>query len=533
MNGKQKWESHRPVVMGRHWMVSTGHHLASLEAARVLENGGNAVDAALAASAMLTVVRPQLCGLGGDLFAQIYWSKSREIKVLNASGTSPYNAHRDKFQQKEIPRKGILAASVPGLVSAWPELAKFGTLPLADILSPAIRLAEEGFPVYRKFAETLESSAEMLAREGNRSQAFFQNGRPLRAEEILVQPGMARTLRDIAANGSDAFYRGEPAKAIVRESQDRGGLFSERDFLDHRSMWVEPVHATFAGHEVYAVPPNSYGLLLLLQLNILSEFDLQALGHNSADALHIQVEAKKLAFADGDYIIADPDLVKSDLTSFVSRTYAAKQAKRINLRKAAFGVEPGLGPERRGGGTTYVAVVDSEGNCVSLIQSLYHTFGCGVFVEDTGIALNNRMIGFTLEPGHPNEVAPHKRPAHTLSPTLILKDGRPSIVLGTPGGTGQTQTVAQIIINLFFFGMNIQEAIEAPRWRSETEHELAIENRLPAAVIEELKKRGHEVRLVAAWSPSMGGAEGIVVDSERRVLMAGADPRRDGYAIGC
>jgi gamma-glutamyltranspeptidase/glutathione hydrolase len=519
--------------MGKHWMVSTGHHLASTEAARVLEKGGNAVDAAMAASAVLTVVRPQFCGLGGDLFAQIYWSKSREVEVMNASGTSPYNAQRNKFQGKEIPKRGILAASVPGLVSGWSEmLKKFGTYQLADILSPAIALAEEGFPIYRNLAEALQSSAKMLVQEGNRVHAFFKDGRTLQTGELLVQSRMAKILREIAASGPDAFYRGEPAKAIVRESQARGGLFSDRDFFDHQSLWVPPVWTTFRDHEIYAVPPNSYGSLLLLQLKILEDFDLKNFGHNTADALHVQVEAKKLAFADGDYIIADPDFMKNDLTPFVSKAYATKQAKRIDLRKAAFGVEPGLGPERRGGSTTYIAVVDSQGNCVSLIQSLYHSFGCGVFVEDTGIALNNRMIGFTLQPDHPNEVAPHKRPAHTLSPSLLFKKGLPSHVLGTPGGTGQTQSLAQIIINLLVFGMDIQEAIEAARWRSETERELAIESRLPKSVADELKERGHDVRMVGSWSPSMGGAEGITIDIERGVLTAGADPRRDGYAIG-
>ncbi len=535
MNGTSKFESHRPVIMGKHWMVSTGHHLASLQAARVLEAGGNAVDAALAASAVLTVVRPHFCGLGGDLFAQIYLGKTREKKILNASGKSPYNAHRDKFQGTEIPKKGMIAANVPGLVHGWAELAKsYGTRPLADALQPAIGLAEDGFPVYRNLAAALKNSAGLLAQEGYRTQAYFKNGHPLGTGELLVQRGLAKTLKAIASDGPDAFYRGVPAEAIVRESQSRRGLFSERDFLDHGSVWSEPIQATFSDYEVYAVPPNSYGLLLLLTLNILEEFDLRSLGHNTADALHLQVEAKKLAFANGESLIVDPDLMmKDNLTALLSKDYAAKLAKRIDLRKAAFGIEAEWRSAKRGGDTTYVAVVDSQRNCVSLIQSLYHTFGCGVFVEDTGVVLSNRMIGFNLRPGHPNEVAPHRRPAHTLCPALVLKDDRPAIVLGTPGGTGQTQSLAQIIVNLLVFGLDVQEAVEMPRWRSETEHELALENRVPAAVVDELKQRGHEVQLAVPWAPSMGGAEAIVVDPKSGVLMAGADPRRDGYAIGC
>jgi gamma-glutamyltranspeptidase/glutathione hydrolase len=532
MNGKQKWESHRPVVMGKHWMASTGHHLASLEAERVLRDGGNAVDAALAASAVLTVVRPHFCGLGGDLFAHIYLADSRKVEVLNACGASPFGAEPNKFPANGIPKKGFLAASVPGLVDGWEKLAgRYATRPLASLLKPAIELAEEGFPVYKNLAETLVECEKMLTQEGNRAKAFFKNGRPLMTGEFLIQSGLARSLREISQGGAESFYRGEGAKAVVRESQSRGGLFSDRDFLEHRSAWVEPIHCPFSGYEVYAVPPNSYGMLLLLQLAILDRFDLAKFGHNTADALHVQVESKKYALGSLARVIADPRYVKADLNLLLSKNIADKLAGQIDLKKAAFGVEAGNQSVRPGRDTTYLAVVDSSGNCVSMIQSLYHAFGSGVFIEDTGIVLNNRMIGFTLENEHPNQVAPHKRPAHTLSPALVLKDSKPAVVLGTPGGTGQTQSIAQILINLFEFGMDIQEAIEAPRWRSETETELAVEKRIPEVILNDLQQRGHNVKAIAPWSPSMGGAEGIVIQ-DNGVLLAGADPRRDGYAIG-
>lgn len=532
MNGKQKWESHRPVVMGKQWMASTGHHLASLEAARVLRDGGNAIDAALTASAVLTVVRPHFCGLGGDLFAQLYLADSRKVEALNACGASPFNAQPDKFPANGIPKKGFLAASVPGLVDGWVELAdKYATRPLENLLKPAIDLAEEGFPVYKNLAETLIECEKLLAQEGSRAKAFFKDGRPLLTGEPLVQSGLARSLREISQGGAAVFYRGEGAKAVVRESQSRGGLFSDRDFLEHHSTWVEPLHCPFSEYEVYAIPPNSYGMMLLLQLGILDKFDLAKLGHNTADSLHVQVESKKRAQGSLASVIADPRYVKADLNSLLSKDYADDLAKRIDLKKAAFGVEAEGKSGRPGRDTTYLAIVDSAGNCVSMIQSLYHAFGSGVFIEDTGIILNNRMIGFTLEGEHPNQVAPHKRPAHTLSPALVLKDLKPAVVLGTPGGTGQTQSIAQILINLFEFGMDIQEAIEAPRWRSETETELAVENRIPEAVLNDLKQRGHNVKAIAAWSPSMGGAEAIVI-RDNGVLLAGADPRRDGYAVG-
>lgn len=534
MNGKRIWESHRPVLMGKQWMASTGHHLASLEAARVLRDGGNAIDAALAASAILTVVRPHFCGLGGDLFAQVYLSDSNSVKAINASGASPYDAESDKFPKIGIPRKGFLAASVPGLVSGWEELAKkHATLPLANLLKPAIDLAEEGFPVYKNLAQTLAESEKLLSQEGGRAKAFFKDGRPLAVGDSLVQPGLARSLRDIAEGGAAAFYRGEGAKAVVRESQSRGGLFSHRDFSEHHSMWLEPIHSPFSGYDVYAIPPNSYGIMLLLQLAILDNFDLQTLGHNTADSLHIQVESKKQTLGCLGRVIADPAYVNADLNSFLLKKTSDELARRIDLKKAAFDIEAEAKPAQHGRDTTYLAIVDSAGNCVSMIQSLYHAFGSGVFIEDTGIILNNRMIGFTLENGHANQLAPHKRPAHTLSPALVLKGGKPAVVLGTPGGTGQTQSLAQILINLFKFDMNVQEAIEAPRWRSETETELAVENRVSEGVLTDLKQRGHNVKTTAAWSPSMGGAEAIVIDPVTGVLMAGADPRRDGYAIGC
>jgi gamma-glutamyltranspeptidase/glutathione hydrolase len=347
-------------------------------------------------------------------------------------------------------------------------------------------------------------------------------GRAPKTGELLRQRDLARSLEVVAEHGRDAFYEGSIAKSIVRCSRDRGGFFEHCDLTEHRSRWEEPIHAGYKGLDVYVPAPNSYGLLLLLQLKLLEGSGLVALGHNTLESLELQLKIKERSAREGDPWIADPDRLDRRALDAWIQSYPGKS----NVGDGASNVVAA------GGDTTYIAAADHEGNWVSLIQSVHQSFGCGVVADGTGICLNNRMPGFNLIAGHPNELQPDKRPAHTLSPALALKDGKPFLTIGTPGGMGQTQFLAQMICNLFDFGMNVQEAVEAPRWQSETRGRVELEKRFPAGVAESLREKGYEVRVVDAWEPMMGGAEAIIQDARSGAFMGGADPRRDGYAMG-
>lgn len=527
--------SHRPVVMGTNWMITSGHPLASQAGAAILERGGKAIDAAIAANAVLAVVRPHMCGLGGDAFIIFYQAKEKKIEVLNGSGRSPYAATANFFAErgfKNIPERGILTVTVPGVVDAWENaLEKYGSFPLEELLQKAILYAEKGFPVYKELSQVIAQESELLQKSPEAAKIFFKDGRPLRVGELLVQPELAASLKKIARQGKKVFYQGEIGEAIVNFSREVGGLFAEQDLIDHRSTWVNPIETTYRGYRVFAIPPNSQGVALLMQLNIIERFDLKKLSHNSADYVHLLVETKKLAFADRDRYVCDPDFYPVPVEKMIAKEYGFKQSSRIDFSKAASFVAPtefGVG----GGDTVYLAVVDKEGNAVSMIQSLYEAFGSGVIVKGTGILLHNRGRGFTLDPHHPNCLQPHKRPYHTLSPCLVMKDDLPFMVLGTPGADGQTQTITQVLANFIDFGADIQEAIEAPRWRSFPGTRLAIESRFPAEVLDNLKNKGHELEILPPYSAVCGGAQGIVIDHKMGVLLGGADPRRQGYVIG-
>lgn len=533
---EQRFTSHRPVVMGTNWMITSGHPLASQAGAAILEKGGQAIDAAIAANAVLGVVRPHMCGLGGDAFIIFYRAREKKVEILNASGRSPYGATREFFEKKgfkKIPEKGILTATVPGAVDGWiTALEKYGTFPLEELLRKAIDYAEKGFPVYKELSQVIAEESEVLKKCPEAKKIFFKNGRPPLPGELLVQPELAESLKKIARQGRKVFYEGEIGAAIVKFSQETGGLFSEKDLVDHKSTWVEPIATSYRGYRILVVPPNSQGIALLMQLNMVEKFDLKKLGHNSADYVHLLVEAKKLAFADRDRYVCDPEFHPTPVEKMIAKEYGFKQSSRIDWQKAAASV---AATEFSAGGedTIYLAVVDREGNAISMIQSLYEPFGSGVVVKGTGILLHNRGRGFTLDANHPNCLQPHKRPYHTLSPCLVMKDDLPVIVLGTPGADGQTQTILQVLANLIDFGADIQEAVESPRWRSFPGTCLAMESRFPSTVIESLRARGHEVEILPPYSSVCGGAQGIIIDQKNGVLMGGADPRRQGYVIGC
>lgn len=532
---KKGFLSHRPVVMGTNWMITSGHPLASQAGAAILERGGKAIDAAIAANAVLCVVRPHMCGLGGDAFIIFYQAKDEKVEVLNASGRAPFAATREFFVERgfrNMPERGMLTATVPGVVDGWvTALEKCGSFSLAELLQKAIFYAEKGFPVYKELSQVIAQEAELLNKSPDAWRIFFKNGQPPQPGEILAQPELAASFKKIACQGRKVFYEGEIAEALINFSREAGGLFSEKDFIEHKATWVNPIETTYRGYRVLAIPPNSQGVALLMQLNIIEKFDLEKLGHNSADYVHLLVEAKKLAFADRDRYVCDPDFHPVPIEKMIAKGYGFKQGARIDFSSTASTVKPAEF-SGAGGDTIYLAVVDKEGNAVSMIQSLYEAFGSGVMVKGTGILLHNRGKGFNLEAHHPNCLQPHKRPYHTLSPCLVMKDEFPFMVLGTPGADGQTQTITQVLANFIDFGADIQEAIEAPRWRSFPGTRLAIEDRFPAEVFDKLKSKGHELEILPPYSAVCGGAQGIVIDHKNGVLMGGADPRRHGYVIG-
>ncbi len=512
---------HRPVIMGSRGMVATGHPLASDAALDVLKAGGNAFDAALCASAVLSVIKSYHCGLGGDLFGLFYSAGEGKTLVLNGSGKSPTKIRRDMFSD-DIPHRGILAASTPGTVDGWLELAaRLGTRPIADLLDPAIHYAEIGFPVFPHLAGMIHACEKTLGADPAWSKIFLKEGKAPKVGELLVQKDLADSLRAVAAGGREAFYGGDVARSIIRTSERYSGCFSLEDFTEHHSRWEQPLSTVYRGYEICVPPPNSFGLLLLLQLKRLANYDLARLGHNSPECVALQVEAHGEAWRAGHYWIADPDQHQQrEVVEFLQKSPADQTAYGLTQET------------RQGSSTTYIAVADKLGNWASLIQSVHQSFGCGVVVDGTGIVLNNRMSGFNFIVGHPNELAAGKRPAHTLAPALVLRQNKPFAAIGTPGGLGQTQFLTQTLCNFLDFNMNIQEAIEAPRWQSEKTGQVELENRLGEDVGRLLLRRGYDVKTGGAWEFAFGGVEAVLLHANEKVFLGAADPRREGYAVG-
>jgi len=531
----------RSAVVARNGMAATSQPLATAAALRVLQEGGNAVDAAVAANAVLGVVEPMSCGLGGDLFAIVWDAKSRKLYGLNGSGRAPYAATRALFRDKHlaaIPTHGPLSWSVPGCVDGWARLqARFGTRSLAEVLAPAIGYAEQGFPVSEIIAHDWREAAAELSRVPTSSRCFLPGGSAPKAGDVFRNPGLARSLRLVAAGGVDAFYRGPIAEAVVAYSATVGGLFSKKDFEDHTGAWVEPVATNYRGYDVWELPPNGQGIAALQMLNLLEPFDLKGMGPLSADALHLMIEAKKLAYEDRAKYYADPDFFKTPVARLISKGYAATRAPLIRPDRA--NERPSAG-EPGEADTVYLTVVDKDRNAVSLIQSNFLGFGSYHVPGDLGFALQNRGCLFALDDSHANRLEPHKRPFQTIIPAFITKDGRPWLSFGLMGGDMQAQGHAQVVCNMIDFGMDVQEAGDAARFRHSGSSEptgvradgggsVALESGVGPEARRSLAARGH--RLIDSPG-AFGGYQAIRIDHDRGILLGGSDPRKDGCAMG-
>lgn len=534
----------RSVVVAQNGIVATSQPLAAQVGLQILKQGGTAADAAIATSAMMGLVEPMSCGIGGDLFV-IYWdNKTQKLYGLNASGRSPYNLTRDVFDRQgltRIPSKGVLSWSVPGCVDGWQELHnKFGALKFADVLTPAIEYGEAGFPVSEIIANYWKGAERIFGNQPNASATYLINGRSPAYGQLFRNPRLAASYRKIAAGGRDAFYKGEIAQAIVSYSRTQRGYFSMRDFADHHSEWVEPVSTNYRGYDVWELPPNGQGIAALQILNVLEGYDLRALGHNSSAFIHLFVEAKKLAFADRAKFYADPAFNRLPTETLISKAYANQQRQRIDPNRAATDVPAG-DPQLEKGDTIYLTVVDKDRNCCSFIQSNYYGFGSGMVPGELGFVLQNRGALFSLERGHLNELKPHKRPFHTIIPAFVTKDGKPWLCFGVMGGDMQPQGHSQVLINMIDFGLNPQQAGDISRVRHSGSAQptgqpmdasggtVAVESGVSDTVISELEAKGHNVvRKVGAF----GGYQAIMIDPEYGTLHGATESRADGAAVG-
>jgi len=524
--------SMRPDVIGTNGAVTSDHALATSVGIDVLRRGGNAVDAAIAMAGVLAVVRPHMNGVGGDNFLLIRDGKTGKVHALNGSGRAGSGATPAFFaakQLEEMPGTGILSVSVPGAVRSWEDaLKRFGTTTLAQALRPAIGYAERGFAVSTRLSLDIAAEQKKVAADPELARTYLVDGEAPKPGTLLVQRDLARTLRTIATGGARGFYSGAPGKALAGFMEAEGGVVTAADLAKHASTWQEPIATTYLEKRVLAFPPNTQGATFLEMLNIAEQEELTAMGRTSADYVHMLVEGAKLAYADRDQHIADPAFTQVPLDRLLSKEYARELARRIR-RDTIVAPDAGDGTRDGNGDTIYLCVVDKDGNAVSMIQSLFASFGSGRMVPGTGIVLHNRGALFSLDARHPNVVAPGKRPFHTLSPAMALNaDGSLFAVFGTPGGDGQPQTLIQVLNNVLRFGMTPQQAVEAPRWRVYGNGRLGVEPGLSDEVRAELTRRGQRVT-VQPPSAEFGGAQMIVVHPVSKGRLVGSDFRREAY----
>jgi gamma-glutamyltranspeptidase/glutathione hydrolase len=525
----------RSMVISRYGIVASEHPLASQIGATILAQGGNAIDAAVAANAAMGVFAPMANGLGGDLFAIIYDAESGKLYGLNASGWAPAGLTPDVIKRNEftnMPQAGIHSVTVPGVVDGWEKLLRrFGRKKLPAVLAPAIRYAEEGFPVTEIFSSYWVAGEKKLLKNKSATAIFLPEGRAPRVGEIFRNPDLAWSLRQIARHGRKAFYEGEIAEKLLAGSKELGGTMNAQDLAQFRSEWVEPISTRYRDWTVYELPPNGQGIAALEMLNIMENFPLPTFDAGSAGALHIEIEAKKLAYADLLRYVGDPRRNSIPARAMLAKDYARARAALIDPARANCNVSAGK-PPLMGTDTTYLCVVDSGGNMVSYIQSNYSSFGSGVVAPGTGFALQNRGGLFSLEPGSPNLLAGHKRPLHTIIPAF-MENGDLRIAFGIMGGWNQSQAHAQFVSDVADHQMNIQAALEAPRFTKITFEgcDVEVEKRVSEAVRTELTNKGHKIELRGEFSSSVGGGQAVMRDFGAGVNYGASDPRKDGAAI--
>ena len=521
----------RSTVYAPNGVVATSQPLATGAALRVLQEGGNAFDAAVTAAAVLNVVEPHMTGIGGDMFALFWSAREGRIMGLDASGRSGSLVTPDTLLamgMDDVPYRGAGAITVPGALSGWAALLEeFGTLSLAEALAPAIAIARQGFPVTPVIAGQWMETEDVLRGDPGASATFLLDGqRGPRAGEWFRNPDLAESFALIAREGPGALYGGSLGARIVQTVQDQGGFLTLDDLRRQEPAWVEPLSVEFKGYEVWELPPSGQGIAALQMLEMLEPFDLLGMGHNSAEYLHHLVEAKKLAFADIERYVADRDHLEGDPQALLAENYVASRRAMIDPTAAADRVDPGRPFEN--GETIYLSVADGEGNMVSFINSIFEYFGSGVVAPGTGFVLQNRGAGFTLEEGHPNRIAPGKHPFHTLIPGFVTREGMPFLAFGVMGGSMQPQGHVQLLLNLLVFGMDPQEAVDAPRFRSYNGTRLALESPIPEEVRASLEAMGH--RLMDESGVAFGGAQ-LVMRLDKG-WAAASDPRKDGMAAG-
>lgn len=530
------FSQHRPVTMARQGIVAAPHYLAAEAGLQMLKEGGNAIDAAIAANAVLQVVYPFVCGLGGDLFALVYDAQSSQLHALNASGRAPAAATLARYAElgyTTMPTYGIHTVTIPGCADGWEQLmTRFGRLGLGRVLAAAIAYAEQGFAVGPGLHAAMTKMAAHASTHRSWRDNYLPGGAVASVGSIAYATQLARTFRAIAAGGAQEFYQGAVAAQIADFFAREGGLISRDDLAAHHSDWVTPLATAFGDLTIYELPPNTQGITALQMLGIT---DGMTLGSTPLDAatVHLEVEAKKLAFADRVRYLTDPAHMTIDPAMLITPAYLAQRRASIDPQHA----QPSVAPGGFSGDTIYLCAADGAGNVVSLIQSNYMGFGSGVVVDDTGISLQNRGAYFSLDPAAANVLAPGKRTLHTLIPSMALRDGRPAICFGSMGGDGQAQTHLQVYTALARFGANIQAAIELPRWvhgatADGTGEVIQMESRFPDATIAALRERGHTMSTTEPWDALMGYAQGITIDAATGVLHGGSDPRAEGCAAG-
>ena len=531
----------RSEVIAQNGMAATSHPLATQVALDILKKGGTAIDAAIAANAVIGLVEPTGSGVGGDLFAIVWDAKSQKLYGLNASGRSPKSLTLDYFKKEgitHIPSRGPLPVSVPGCVDGWFELhKKFGKISMTEILSPAISYARNGFPVTEVIAYYLNSAANSLSMYENFKETYMANGRMPQKGEIFKNPYLADTYEKIATKGRDEFYKGDIARTIAAYMKRNGGFLSYEDMAAHQSEWIEPVSTNYRGYDVWELPPNGQGIAALQILNIMEQYDVKSMGFGSAEYIHLFTEAKKLAFEDRARYYADMAFADVPVKQLISKEYAKERAKLIRPNRAANRYDAG---KPNGPSTIYLTVADKDGNMISLIQSNYRGMGSGMTPDKLGFVLQDRGEMFSLKEGHPNVFEPGKRPFHTIIPAFITKEGKPWVSFGVMGGAMQPQGHAQIVINLIDFGMNLQEAGDAPRIQHEGSSEptdevmttggtLYLESGIDYLQIRKLVQMGHNV----GWNVGgYGGYQAIMWDGTNKVYFGASESRKDGQAAG-